>query len=225
MKLYLMLLLPICVAQGSFYSVNCSSKFLELVQPSAADPINLVLVMVYRYPSKPSSIGHRAGCGKDGYCLPSNGSCENLAELKKHYRDVRATIKDQNKVAKQVANAIPQIDVIAYDITDEGDCPVDFGVSIKTVPTFILYRGGKPYICDSKIPTLSCDVSELQFVCAQDIIDFVKKYFGADIEQMNIQANKDLRRRAEILASRPVLYSGIYPFFYGGPWEPWPWFY
>lgn len=213
------------VAHGSYYSINSSSKFLELVQPSAVDPVNLVLVMVYRYPTKPSSIGHRAGCGKDNYCMPSDVACQNLADLKKYYRCVRQTIKDQNKIAKQVANAIPQIDVIAFDITNEGDCPIDFGVDSTTIPTFILYRSGKSFACDGKIPTLSCNAQQMQIVCTQDLVDFVKKYFGDDIEQINIQANKDLRTRAEIIASRPIIYSGIYPFFYGGPWEPWPWFY
>ncbi|MCL4380360.1 hypothetical protein M1466_02645 [Candidatus Dependentiae bacterium] len=219
MKRLLLLVITVAALHAELYKTSKVADFFEFIQPNVADPVRLVMVMVYRYPSKPTS----------PFCSPPTKKrrvdCTIAREARQHNNCVRQTIKAQLAIAKNVAAAVPQVDIVALDITNEDCCPVDFG-AIDQMPFFVLYKEGQPVAGDAiATPFIGADAYRGEVVCEQDLIAFIKANFSCEIQNMVIQANKDLRRRAEIYASRPIIYSGVYPYFWGGTWQPWPWFY
>lgn len=243
MKRIVFLVLCVTGAQGSYYKIRKSADFFELIQPDVTDPTHLVMVMFFKYPSKPVCSFGPNKCSQEQkvVCAPAKqsrrnrrtrkhqqSSCQSIptiGDLRKKNNETRRTLNTQLSVVKKVASAIPQVDVVAFDTTTAVNCPVDFG-DIAENPFFILYKEGQPIGGQPKTtPFLSVNAERGEIACEQDLINFIKQHFNEDIQKMIRQANKDLRRRAEIYASRPIVYSGIYPYFWGGPWQPWPWFY
>lgn len=221
MKRIVFLVLFVTGAQGSYYKIRKSADFFELIQPDVTDPTHLVMVMFFKYPSKPVCSFKKEGDDQQECCVDR---CQ-AKELRKQHQCMRQTIKEQINILKKVASAIPQVDMVAFDTTNAENCPIDFG-DIQENPFFVLYKEGQPMGGQPQTtPFLSVDAERGEVACEQDLINFIKQHFNEDIQKMIRQANKDLRRRAEIYASRPIVYSGIYPYFWGGPWQPWPWFY
>ena len=213
MKRYdlMLLIIVIIIVSGlgaKYYKVSSTSKFYQYLEPEVKNQVALGAVLFY---------------DKDEGALTKGEKYTKEERKKAHdYRSkVRKRIKQQLKMFESSSKAFKEVNFLAVDISSKDNEDLAESYGIKYYPEMRLFKGGKILKVEDKTVKLKGDFSQGIFIDEPQIVKFVKKFLGKDIDEIikaKAQAEYEL---AKLRAAAPKYYN--YGPYWGWGWGGYGW--
>lgn len=213
MKRYNLMLLVIVIivvgGLGAKYSkVSSTSKFYKYLEPEVKNQLALGVVLFY---------------DKDEGALTKGEKYTKEERQKAHnYRSkVRKRIKEQLHMFESSSKAFKEVNFLAVDISSKDNEDLAEAYGIKYYPEMRLFKGGKVLKVEDKTVKLKGDFSQGIFIDEPQIVKFVQKFLGKDIDEIIKAKAAAEYELAKLRAAAPKYYN--YGPYWGWGWGGYGW--
>ena len=201
MKRLICLLVLIGGLHAKYEKIRSASAFYKYLEPSVKDQLTLAAVLFY---------------DKNEGKVPKDLGKEQRKLAQEHHREIAKNITAQKRAFEHTARAFKEVDLLSVDVGDRNNIQLRDAYQISYYPTLRLFKKGEPLVVDGKNVELKGDFSQGMIFEEPAISQFIRTYFGKDIDALikaQAQAQWELEKRR---ASAPKYYNY-------GPYWGWGW--